>query len=120
MYKNHLLTPMPDDLGSEKKSATWSRLLTCTSGNHGRPDIYLFIFFRLFDCILSFSKRTVVHTAVIYIYWSHELNSADGKEVRLPESVFVFPPHMPSSLVGGNKMSPALENDSALFHLSVV
>lgn len=42
MYKNHLLTATPDDLGSEKTSATWSKLLTPTSGNHGQPDIYLF------------------------------------------------------------------------------
>lgn len=61
-----------------------------------------------------------MHTAVIYIYWSHELTSTNGKEVRLPESVFVFPSHMPSSLAGGNKTSPALENYSALFHPSEV
>lgn len=115
LQKNHLLTPMLDDLGSQKTSATWSRLLTLTSGNHGRPDTYLF--FPGSFTVLSFSKHADVHTAVIYIYWSHERNPADGKEVRRVR--LCFPPHMPSSLVG-EKVSPAFEKFSALFHLSVV
>lgn len=84
MYENHLLAAMKNDLALEKTSATWSRLLTPTSG-------LLLIFFPALWLCLSLSKHTDVQSAVIYIYWSHELNSADGKEVQQVRLCFHSP-----------------------------
>lgn len=90
MYENHLLAAMKNDLALEKTSATWSRLLTPTSG-------LLLFFFRLFDCVCHFpSTPTCSRQLFTYIglmSWTQQMVKKCSK------SVFVFTPHLSSTLV---------------------